>query len=801
MSTGSLRSGSDKFPKLNRVPPSYEHTLQRRWLETSALSEAKAGKKGDRNHHDTEGTSTVNLTLTFQSFLEWLKSRTLSNRKSSLRPPQTNHLVNQFRETVYRQLTANAPLFIDLLRKIFESPKAIEQLTSDDLALGLKYLSHRGRLSTPDFTILCDIVKLKGLEPSILEYNMYLQMYGPFNFTEILDFLRAMESVDKVVPDESTFLVVMRKLAFNADSAGVLKLKDIMVERGLKVDWRHHHAVILALVAENKGKEAYGYLTTINNALAVEDVDPRMRYRPVDMVNTVLSGLIDGKNHKAVVQLMNEMMTVMDGLQCDRYTWHISIKAALSVGDLPMAESILSTMEEIGIRPDAIFYSLFINYHLKKSDFLQANTWLQRMKSERIDPSIVTINDLIHKSAKAQLLRHALKYSQGIVDYNLRPNKATYHILITACVNAGDTDGALQYFREMQLSKIKVTPFVYSQMIRGFCNKRDLQSALKYLTWMEASGLEPTDIIYNSIIRAYLTLGDLATAREWIGKYLDSPIPVKKLPLHMHLRLVKYLLSQDDPETAITYTLRIHSDFLASTLQNGAPRNPSAQIFKPIFKYCLRTRSIALLERLLTVMKDAGHTPPAVAYRCLLALLGQQTPASPETVEIALAVYKEMLNSGYTPNIFVFNQLLKLNHLDPEKFGEVVQELGKFGETVQADSFTYEYLILHSVRVRKDLGYAWGLWKEYLEIVEGGWVEPKGWGKTGKFDKVRVDMVRMMLSSCIFLRAEEKAREVLEVAERHGLDVLEGVPTSFVERFGGNIRSLRETGKLLVHHL
>jgi pentatricopeptide repeat protein len=657
--------------------------------------------------------------------------------------------------------------FHDILGTIITSHATVNELTEADLENGMKYLSYRDQMSGPIYEALCDIIKARNLDPSVFEYHMYFQMYGPFNLQKTLSFLDTMEQVDKIKPTGSTYRVSLRNLAFQRDVDGVKKLLSIMAEKGIPMEPSHHHAVLRSFIAAKKFMMAFEYF---------QKLEASIQELPIESWNMMLAAFAGPKGFKQFLTILHNLMH-QQRVQPDRFTWNIMIQLAVSLREFDIVEDLIHRMKDVGLPVSTDTYTIVINGKFRANDAEAAMALFDRMERDHVTLSTDTFNCMIHHSARLGLFRNTLRYYELFLAKGHRPNRTTYHVLISALVDANDMESATAHFRDLTMSKIKLTRYIYDEMVRGFARRGDVENMMKYFNWMKTSGVVPTHQTYEHIVTGYLNREDLLSASLWVYKFYKSKTAAQSLSVELHKRIIQRYLETGKPEDAMDHLGRYISKIKVK---------PTKKLFRPLVQYFLRRRDPTNYRGLMTLFERTRQLPPPVAYRIQLALCGQ-SPNDPTAQQLADETYQTMLSHGYQLNTFVFNHMLKMSYKRPVMFAKYLTEMQN--AEVPSDSFTYEYLLLHALRERRNLQLAWNIWSEYLSRLEEGSINESG--KSTPQSKLRPEIARQMLVGCVLLNSERNAKDVLETCERNGLDILDGVPESFTVAYGEIIDKLR----------
>ncbi|KAG5967605.1 hypothetical protein E4U58_002141 [Claviceps cyperi] len=196
------------------------------------------------------------------------------------------------------------------------------------------------------------------------------------------------------------------------------------------------------------------------------------------------------------------------------------IGACLSLGHRERAENYHDELLQMGSRPSANTYGLYIAT-LKDADkpvdeASEALRIFHKAKAEGVQPTAFLYNALIGKLGKARRIDECLLYFQEMRSLNVNLTSVTYGTVINALCRVGDYKTAEDLFHEMETQvNYRPRPAPYNSIMQFFLTtKRDKVKVLQYYERMQSRRIEPTSHTYKLLIDTHATLEpfDIAAA-------------------------------------------------------------------------------------------------------------------------------------------------------------------------------------------------------------------------------------------------------------------------------------------------
>mmetsp|Transcript_71599 Transcript_71599/g.186638 ORF Transcript_71599/g.186638 Transcript_71599/m.186638 type:complete len:517 (+) Transcript_71599:131-1681(+) len=140
------------------------------------------------------------------------------------------------------------------------------------------------------------------------------------------------------------------------------------------------------------------------------------------------------------------------------------IRAAVRLGDVAEAESLMSEMQDMGTRPGhlrracwAVAYGELISGFVRIGNTEKAAQWLAAFAGAAplVRPSTACVNSVIGALAAAGARDEAEAWVARMPLIGVRVDEETFSVLIGACAREGDAERAIHWLKEMRRSNLK----------------------------------------------------------------------------------------------------------------------------------------------------------------------------------------------------------------------------------------------------------------------------------------------------------------------------------------------------------
>ncbi|KAL0712939.1 hypothetical protein Bca4012_019917 [Brassica carinata] len=171
-------------------------------------------------------------------------------------------------------------------------------------------------------------------------------------------------------------------------------------------------------------------------------------------------------------------------------------------GDTSGAAKIVKEMEERGIKPSEVTYTILIDTFARSDNMEKAIQLRTSMENLGLVPDVHTYSVLIHGFCIKGQMNEASMLFRSMVEKKLEPNEVIYNTMILGYCKEGSSYRALRLLREMGDKNLAPNVASYSYLIEALCKEKKLKEAEDLVEKMIDSGMDPSTSICNVISRA-----------------------------------------------------------------------------------------------------------------------------------------------------------------------------------------------------------------------------------------------------------------------------------------------------------
>ncbi|XP_052201474.1 uncharacterized protein LOC127807561 isoform X2 [Diospyros lotus] len=183
-----------------------------------------------------------------------------------------------------------------------------------------------------------------------------------------------------------------------------------------------------------------------------------------------------------------------------------NVRLHLKVAELVLGEESFQT----NIRD----YSKLIEAHANENHLEDAERILKKMNEKGILPDAITFTVLVHMYSKAGNLERAKEAFENLRSQGFRADMRVYNHMIMAYVNAGQPKLGESLMREMEARNMKPTREIYMALLRSFSKHGDVGGAQRIATTMQFGGFQPSMESCTLLVEAFGQAGDPDQARS-----------------------------------------------------------------------------------------------------------------------------------------------------------------------------------------------------------------------------------------------------------------------------------------------
>ncbi|ORX92157.1 TPR-like protein [Basidiobolus meristosporus CBS 931.73] len=255
----------------------------------------------------------------------------------------------------------------------------------------------------------------------------------------------------------------------------------------------------------------------------------------------------------------------------DLVTYNTLLKVCKQKGDIELLTKVYNILlEDEGVEPDVVTYSILIDAHSKRRNLGTAQTIYREMLANGVAPDLVTFNNLLDGFAKSLDVDQAMALYKEMLDLDIKPNVITFSILINMRAKFGQMEEAMKMYSEMMQQELTPNVFTYTTLIDGFVKTNDIEKAAAIYQEMLDANISPNVVTYSTLIHAYSKSGLVSQAMDLFQDMLTNRVypdavtyntlidaHMKTSNLESAQRMYKDMLSLNVAPDVVTYSIMI----------------------------------------------------------------------------------------------------------------------------------------------------------------------------------------------------------------------------------------------------
>ena len=346
-------------------------------------------------------------------------------------------------------------------------------------------------------------MKVRGLVPDSCTFNILA--VGAYKFGHAAQSIHDHEIFGSQLPADGLDVLVCR-LCWDGRLDDAWELLRSAIEQGVPVSVAGFNALIAAYSKEGLHEVAFE-LYRIMKKLGLAPSTHTFYYLIMGLCN---------QGRLVEAQLILEQM-VSKGY-CLRTSFTIYLDASFREGDAVRALKCWDYMEKIGLQPDFIAFSAFVNGLCRLDYVNEAYQAFAEMTIRGLEPNNITYNSIISAFCRAGNMAEALKLQQNMRQSGLVPDVYTSNILIDGLCRQGNLKMVDSLLLDMCSNGLIPDTVTYNTIINAYCRAQDMNGAMNFMNKMFAAGCEPDIFTYNIWMHSLCSNHMLNQA----GKVLDE---------------------------------------------------------------------------------------------------------------------------------------------------------------------------------------------------------------------------------------------------------------------------------------
>ncbi|KAL5157765.1 Pentatricopeptide repeat-containing protein, chloroplastic [Glycine soja] len=288
-----------------------------------------------------------------------------------------------------------------------------------------------------------------------------------------------------------------------------------------------------------------------------------------------------------------------------------------------------------------ILYNVTLKLFRKVKDFEGAEKLFDEMLHRGVNPNLITFSTMISCASVCSLPHKAVKWFEMMPSFGCEPDNNVCSSMIYAYTRTGNTDMALRLYDRAKAGKWHVDTAVFSGLIKMYGVSGNYVGCLNVYNDMKVLGAKPNLTTYNALLYA---MGRAKRARDAKAIYGE---------------MISNGLSPNWPTYAALLQAYCRARFNRDALNvykemNEKGKDLDILLYNMLFDMCANVGCVDEAVKIFEHMKSSGTCPPdSFTYASLINMYS----SIGKILEME-AMFNEMMESGFEPNIIVLTSLV-----------------------------------------------------------------------------------------------------------------------------------------------
>lgn len=248
---------------------------------------------------------------------------------------------------------------------------------------------------------------------------------------------------------------------------------------------------------------------------------------------TLLAALTIQKRLKCIHSIISQVEE--NGMKLDSIFFNAVINAFSECGNIEEAMETFWKMKASELKPTTSTYNILIKGFGIAGKPAESLKLLQLMSQEKnVKPNLITYNVLVRGWCKKNDIAEAWNVVNKMVASDIHPDAVTYNTISTAYAQNGETDQAERMILEMQKNSVQPNGRTCGIVVSGYCREGKLKEALRFVYRMMDLRLHPNLVIFNSLIKGFADTMDRDGVDEVSLSYDSLVLSFEKLSSLLH---------------------------------------------------------------------------------------------------------------------------------------------------------------------------------------------------------------------------------------------------------------------------
>ncbi|KAG4948871.1 hypothetical protein GLYMA_15G118100v4 [Glycine max] len=288
-----------------------------------------------------------------------------------------------------------------------------------------------------------------------------------------------------------------------------------------------------------------------------------------------------------------------------------------------------------------ILYNVTLKLFRKVKDFEGAEKLFDEMLHRGVNPNLITFSTMISCASVCSLPHKAVKWFEMMPSFGCEPDNNVCSSMIYAYTRTGNTDMALRLYDRAKAGKWHVDTAVFSGLIKMYGVSGNYVGCLNVYNDMKVLGAKPNLTTYNALLYAMGRAKRARDAKAIYGEMISNGLS-PNWPTYAAL-LQAYCRARFNRDALNVYK---------EMKEKG--KDLDILLYNMLFDMCANVGCVDEAVKIFEHMKSSGTCPPdSFTYASLINMYS----SIGKILEME-AMFNEMMESGFEPNIIVLTSLV-----------------------------------------------------------------------------------------------------------------------------------------------